>query len=141
MAVETGPFMAFPACMLWSLRDILKEETDDPEKVLYEVGQRTGRILGDSTGEKLDNVAFLDFIYNHWMENGLGRPVVKMDGEDVIMTVEESSEAMTKQGSCPFSCGYFSGIATSLLGTDYTCIEECCANGGEGTCVMRLSKK
>ena len=116
-------------------------EHKDADRVLFETGRMTGASVGRTSDEKLGFEEFTEFIYNHWLENGLGRPVVRVEGEDIILDIEDSSEAMDENGPCSFSKGYLEGITCELTGKDYECIEEQCITGGSDICIMRLKPK
>ena len=137
---RTGPYMALPSCVLWNLIEILDQNDCDRRKILREVGRRTGEGVALQSGETLTFEQFKEFIFDHWMENGLGRPRVALGGDKFVIVIEEASEILPPSTSktCDFSAGYMEGVASILMGKKFICKETELDNRVAGNCRFEL---
>ncbi|HEQ79088.1 MAG TPA: hypothetical protein ENN76_02345, partial [Euryarchaeota archaeon] len=138
---EIGPVMAIPSYFIWSLKKILQESGADPKDILFKVGFDTGKNVGDSGETVLSPDTFTDFLFNHLMESGLGRPKITRYGASFNINMEESSESLNRKPpqGCHYTAGYISGIATSLLNREYKARETECISKHSAVCVFDLA--
>ncbi len=118
----TGPYMALPSCMLWILKNELSKNDVQEKNILFNVGMETGRRVGLANKVEMAMDQVPDFIHNHYMENGLGRPFVKRKRKSFVVSMEEPSEVEPGRGKdCSFSAGYLCGLISIFLKRKYLC--------------------
>ena len=139
-----------PIDVLRGIHEELQEHLGmiEASQLIYRCGYRSGNsVVKDMNIEFPDKETLSKSLPELWLQMGLGViDIEKMETDEILLHCQESNEAVaqgnTGKKECDLTCGYLAGMMTTIMDSEFECVEErCVSEGNGGICVYRLTRK